>query len=274
MTAIVVGGSFFGDNLSFISDTTIMATKTQGCKMNDKFKVNIRIIMPAAITTFLLYVVLGQGVNATDINQEVSIWKVLPYIIVLATALFGLNVMAVLTLGILSCAIIGMLDGSYNIYSLLGTMGEGILDMSELIIVTMLAAGLLAMINKAGGIKFIISIMTKRIHGKRGAELSIGGLVALVDICTANNTIAILTVGDISKQIATKYGVDPRRAASILDTFSCFMQGIIPYGAQMLIAAGLAERNPIGIIPYLYYPALMGLSALCAIMFRFPRKYS
>ncbi len=274
LTAIVVGGSFFGDNLSFISDTTIMATKTQGCKMNDKFKVNIRIIMPAAITTFLLYVVLGQGVNATDINQEVSIWKVLPYIIVLATALFGLNVMAVLTLGILSCAIIGMLDGSYNIYSLLGTMGEGILDMSELIIVTMLAAGLLAMINKAGGIKFIISIMTKRIHGKRGAELSIGGLVALVDICTANNTIAILTVGDISKQIATKYGVDPRRAASILDTFSCFMQGIIPYGAQMLIAAGLAERNPIGIIPYLYYPALMGLSALCAIMFRFPRKYS
>jgi len=274
LTAVVVGGAFFGDNLSFISDTTIMATKTQGCKMSDKFKVNVFIVVPAAIVICILYIIIGQSIASPEATNDISPWKVLPYLVVLVTAVVGLNVMAVLALGIVICSIIGLIDGSYDIYSLMAAMGEGILGMSELIIVTMLAAGLLAMISEAGGIRYIIEKMTAKIHGARGAELSMGILVALVDICTANNTIAILTVGDISRQIAEKYGVDPRRAASILDTFSCFMQGLIPYGAQMLIAAGLAELNPIEIIPYLYYPMTMGLFALAAILFRYPRKYS
>lgn len=274
MTAVVVGGAFFGDNLSFISDTTIMATKTQGCKMSDKFKANVYIVVPAAILICILYIFMGQTINTPAQIQEVNLWKVLPYLVVLVTAIFGMNVMVVLTLGIVICSIIGLADGSYDIYSLMGAMGEGILGMSELIIVTMLAAGLLAMISAAGGIEYIIQKMTAHIHGKRGAELSMGVLVALVDICTANNTIAILTVGDISKKISEKYGVDSRKAASILDTFSCFMQGLIPYGAQMLMAAGLAELNPINILPYLYYPATMGIFAVGSILFRYPRKYS
>lgn len=274
LTAIVVGGAFFGDNLSFISDTTIMATKTQGCKMSDKFKANIYIVLPAAITVLCVYIIMGQNTGQPTNMHAINPWKVMPYLIVLATAVAGMNVMAVLTLGIVICAVIGIIDGSYDIYSLMGAMGEGILGMSELIIVTMLAAGLLEMISKAGGIQYIIEKMTRHIHGKRGAELSMGTLVALVGMCTANNTIAILTVGDISRQIAEKYGIDPRKAASILDTYSCFMQGLIPYGAQMLIAAGLAELNPINILPYLYYPVTMGLFATLSIIFRIPRKYS
>lgn len=274
LTAIVVGGAFFGDNLSFISDTTIMATKTQGCKMSDKFKANIYIVLPAAITVLCVYIIMGQNTGQPTNMHAINPWKVMPYLIVLATAVAGMNVMAVLTLGIVICAVIGIIDGSYDIYSLMGAMGEGILGMSELIIVTMLAAGLLEMISKAGGIQYIIEKMTRHIHGKRGAELSMGTLVALVGMCTANNTIAILTVGDISRQIAEKYGIDPRKAASILDTYSCFMQGMIPYGAQMLIAAGLAELNPINILPYLYYPVTMGLFATLSIIFRIPRKYS
>ncbi len=274
MTAIAVGGAFFGDNLSFISDTTIMATKTQGCMMKDKFRANLPIVLPAALAVLVIYIFMGRDISATAEIGVADAWKVLPYVIVLLTAIYGLNVITVITLGILSCAVIGLIDGSYDIYSLFAAMGDGILGMSELIIVTLLAAGLLAMIQRAGGIAFIIRKMTARIHGKRGAELSIGALVALVDVCTANNTIAILTVGDISRQISERYGIDARKAASILDTFSCFMQGIIPYGAQMLIAAGLASLNPIEIIPHLYYPVMMGLMAVLSIVFRFPRRYS
>ena len=274
LTAVVVGGAFFGDNLSFISDTTIVATKTQGCKMKDKFRANLPIVAPAALAVFALYIVLGVHTTSPAQLQDVNLLKVLPYIIVLVTAIVGLNVMAVLVLGLISCAVIGLLDGSYNVYGLFSAMGDGIMVMSELIIVTVLAAGLLAIIKEAGGIDFIIEKMTKRITGKRGAELSIGFLVALVDVCTANNTIAILTVGDISRHISEKYGVDPRKAASILDTFSCAMQGLIPYGAQILIASGLAKVNPIEILPYLYYPILMGIMGIVSILFRYPRKYS
>ena len=272
-TGVVVGGAFFGDNLSFISDTTIMATKTQGCKMSDKFKVNIYIALPAAFVVLAVYLILGQTVGITS-EKPISLWKVLPYIIVLATAVLGMNVIVVLTLGIVICGVIGIVDGSYDIYSLMAAMGEGILDMSELIIVTLLASGMLEMITEAGGIKYIIEKMTKRIHGKRGAELSIGMLVAMVNVCTANNTISILTVGDISRQVAEKYGVDPRKAASILDTCSCVTQGLIPYGAQLLIAAGLAHLNPISILPYLYYPMAMGVIVILSILLRIPRKYS
>jgi len=274
LTAVVVGGAFFGDNLSFISDTTIIATKTQGCKMSDKFKANIYIVLPAALITCIIYLLVGQQIETPTQIQEIEVWKVIPYLIVLVTAIFGINVLAVLTLGIIICSIIGFIDGSYDIYSQMSFMGEGILGMSELIIVTMLAAGLLSMISSAGGIEYLIHKMTSHIHGKRGAELSMGVLVALVDMCTANNTIAILTVGDISKNISEKFSIDPRKAASILDTFSCFMQGLIPYGAQMLIAAGLAKLNPIEILPYLYYPFTMGIFALASILFRYPKKYS
>ncbi len=274
LTAIAVGGAFFGDNLSFISDTTIVATKTQGCMMKDKFRANFPIALPAAIIAVVIYIAMGFGVKSTDQIESVQLLKVVPYIVVLVTAIMGVNVMAVLVLGLVSCAVLGLADGSYDIYGLFSSMGEGILVMSELIIVTVLAAGLLSVIKEAGGINYIIDKMTRHITGKRGAELSIGFLVALVDICTANNTIAILTLGDISKHISDKFGIDPRKAASILDTFSCVMQGLIPYGAQLLIAAGLAKISPIEILPHLYYPVLLGFIGIMSILLRFPKKYS
>jgi len=274
MTAIIVGGSFFGDNLSFISDTTIMATQTQGCRLNDKFRVNAFIVMPAAIIILMVYLVMGQGVQAPQSLPAVEWVKVLPYLVVLITALLGMNVMAVLTLGLAMTGIIGLATDAFDIYGWFSAMGEGILSMGELIIVTMMAGGMLGLIKQQGGIDFIIQLMTRHINGKRGAELSIAALVSLVDVCTANNTVAILTVGDISKQIGDRYGVDNKKCASILDTFSCTIQGIIPYGAQLLIAAGLASLNPVSIIPWLYYPFTLGIVALLAILFRYPRRYS
>ena len=274
MTAIIVGGSFFGDNLSFISDTTIMATQTQGCRLNDKFRVNAFIVMPAAIIILMVYLVMGQGVQAPQSLPAVEWVKVLPYLVVLITALLGMNVMAVLTLGLAMTGIIGLATGAFDIYGWFSAMGEGILSMGELIIVTMMSGGMLGLIKQQGGIDFIIQLMTRHINGKRGAELSIAALVSLVDVCTANNTVAILTVGDISKQIGDRYGVDNKKCASILDTFSCTIQGIIPYGAQLLIAAGLASLNPVSIIPWLYYPFTLGIVALLAILFRYPRRYS
>ena len=274
MTAIIVGGSFFGDNLSFISDTTIMATQTQGCRLNDKFRVNSFIVMPAAFIILIVYLVMGQGIQAPQTLPAVEWVKVLPYLVVLTTALLGLNVMAVLTLGLVMTGIIGLATGAFDIYGWFSAMGEGILSMGELIIVTMMAGGMLGLIKQQGGIDFIIQQMTRHINSKRGAELSIAVLVALVDVCTANNTVAILTVGDISKQIGDRYGVDNKKCASILDTFSCTIQGIIPYGAQLLIAAGLASLNPVSIIPWLYYPFVLGIVALLAILFRYPRRYS
>ena len=274
MTAIIVGGSFFGDNLSFISDTTIMATQTQGCRLSDKFRVNMFIVAPAAFVILLVYVFLGLNTNAPQNIESVQWIKVIPYLTVLITAVFGMNVMAVLTLGIILCGIIGFLTGSMDIYSWFGAMGEGILSMGELIIVTMMAGGMLELIKLQGGIDFIIRILTRSVNGKRGAELSIATLVSLVDICTANNTVAILTVGSIAKQIGDRYGVDNKKCASILDTFSCFVQGLIPYGAQILIAAGLASINPVTILPYLYYPFALGMVALLSILFRYPKRYS
>ncbi len=274
MTAVVVGGAFFGDNLSFISDTTIVATSTQGCRMSDKFRVNFFIVMPAALVIFIIYIFAGSGIQSPTDIPVVEFTKVIPYLVVLVCAIFGMNVMAVLTIGIILTGLIGMINGTYDIYGWFSSMGEGILGMSELIIVTMLAGGLLEIVKANGGIDFIISRLSAHIKSKRGAELSIAGLVALTDICTANNTVAIITVGGIAKQIGDKFGVDNRKCASILDTFSCCMQGLIPYGAQMLMAAGLAQLNPIQIIPYLYYPLGTGIVALLAILFRYPKRYS
>ena len=272
--AVVVGGSFFGDNLSFISDTTIMATSTQGCKLSDKFRVNSYLVMPVAAVILVAYVFLGSGIEAPQHIPEVEYVKVTPYLVVLVTAVFGMNVMAVLTLGIVLSGIIGLAGGAFDIYGWMGAMGEGILGMGELIIITMMAGGLLGIIKYNGGIDFIIDRITRHVSTKRGAELSVAGLVSLVNICTANNTVAILTVGSIAKEIGDRFGVDNRKNASILDTFSCMVQGVIPYGAQILMAAGLASLNPVSIIPYLYYPFTLGIMAFLAILFRYPKRYS
>ena len=274
MTAVVVGGSFFGDNLSFISDTTIVATSTQGCKLSDKFRVNAYIVFPAALLSFFVYLYLGADITSPQHIPANEYTKVIPYIVVLFTAIMGMNVMAVLTLGILLTGCIGLLNGSFTIFSWMGAMGDGIIGMGELIIITMMAGGMLELIKHNGGIDFVIHRLTRHIHGKRGAELSIAGLVSVIGLCTANNTISIITVGGIAKQIGDRFGVDNKKCASILDTFSCFVQGIIPYGAQILMAAGLASIAPITIIPYLIYPFILGLTALMAILFRYPKKYS
>lgn len=280
MTAIIVGGAYFGDNLSFISDTTVVATQTQNCKMSDKFKVNSMIVVPAAVLVLIAYSVMGVGLQAPTHINEVEYMKVLPYLTVLVTAIAGMNVMAVLTLGTLLCGAIGIgshllgASGSYDLFDWFSAMGNGIIGMGELIIIAMMAGGMLEIIRENGGIDFIINKITAHVNSKRGAELSIAALVSMVNICTANNTVAILTVGNISKKIGDRFGVDNRKAASILDTFSCMVQGLIPYGVQMLLAAGLANLSPMDILPYLYYPLAIGVAALLAILFRYPRRYS
>lgn len=280
MTAIIVGGAYFGDNLSFISDTTVVAAQTQNCKMSDKFKVNSMIVVPAAVLVLIAYSVMGVGLQAPTHINEVEYMKVLPYLIVLVTAIAGMNVMAVLTLGTLLCGAIGIgshllgASGSYDLFGWFSAMGNGIIGMGELIIIAMMAGGMLEIIRENGGIDFIINKITAHVNSKRGAELSIAALVSMVNICTANNTVAILTVGNISKKIGDRFGVDNRKAASILDTFSCMVQGLIPYGVQMLLAAGLANLSPMDILPYLYYPLAIGVAALLAILLRYPKRYS
>ena len=274
ITAIVVGGSFFGDNLSFISDTTIAATRTQGCSMADKFKANILIAAPAAIIVTALYIVLGLQVNFTPTAEHINYALLVPYLLVIGLAIASINVVLVLTVGIIANAIIGFAIGKLTWITWLGHIGTGIAGMGDLIIVTMLAGGMLEVIRVAGGLDFLIEKMTRRINGKRGAEFSIAALVSLANLCTANNTIAIITTGGIAKDISDKYKLDPRKCASILDTFSCFVQGIIPYGAQMLMASGLAGISALAILEYLYYPFALGIIAALAILLRFPKRMS
>lgn len=274
VTAIIVGGAYFGDNLSFISDTTVVATQTQGCKMSDKFRANFMIVMPGALVILIIYAFMGAGIQAPGKVPDIEFTKVIPYLVVLLTAVFGMNVMAVLALGIALCGIIGMANGTYDIYGWFGAMGKGITGMGELVIIAMLAGGMLEIIREGGGIDYLIAKLTSHVTSKRGAEFSIAVLVGLVNVCTANNTVAILTVGNISKKIGDKFGVDKRKAASILDTFSCTVQGMLPYGVQLLLAAGLAGVNPIQILPYLYYPMAIGISTLLAILLRYPKRYS
>lgn len=273
IVALVVGGAFFGDNLSFISDTTIVATQTQGCKMNDKFKANIWLAAPAAIIVLVAYIFIGQGIEVPAYLPEVEWYKVIPYVAVLVMAIVGVNVLIVLFIGILLAGIMGMATGSFDAIGWMGAMGNGIMGMSELIIVTLLAGGMLALIRHNGGIEYLIHALTKRIRGKRGAKCTIALLVILADMCTANNTIALVTVGPMAKEIADKYGIDKRISASLLDTFSCFTQGFLPYGAQLLMAAGLAQITPFEITAYLYYPLALGLMALLGIVFDYPRRY-
>ena len=274
MTAIVVGGAFFGDNLSFISDTTIAATRTQGCAMRDKFKVNFRIVLPAALVVLGYYIYRGFGMDVPPESYTIEWVKVLPYLVVLVTAFMGFNVALVLLLGIIATGVVGLCTGSIDIFDWFGSLGTGMSGMGELIIITLMAGGMLELIRFNGGVDYIIQVLTRKINGKKGAEICIGALVAIANVCTANNTIAIITVGPLANDIATKYGVDKRKSASILDTFSCVIQGIIPYGAQMLMAAKLASISPLNIIEYLYYPMGIFIMAMFSIFARWPKKYS
>lgn len=274
MIAIVVGGAFFGDNLSFISDTTIAATRTQGCAMRDKFRANFLIVLPAALLVLAYYIYEGMDVSVTHETKPIEWIKVVPYLTVLGTAFMGMNVTLVLVLGIMATGLVGMVTGSIGIFDWFSSMGTGITGMGELIIVTLMAGGMLELIRYNRGVDYILQALTRKVKGKRGAEFSIAALVSIANICTANNTIAIITVGPLAKDIATRYGVDHRKSASILDTFSCVVQGLIPYGAQLLIASQLAGLSPISVIGYLYYPIAIGLIASLSIIFRYPQKYS
>lgn len=274
MTALVIGGAFFGDNLSFISDTTIAATRTQGCVMRDKFRVNFLIAVPAALLVFIYYIIYGTQVESASEIHAIEWGKVIPYLIVLGTAIVGMNVTLVLLLGVLSTGIIGCIYGSFDLFGWFASMGEGITGMGELIIITLMAGGMLELIRFNGGVDYILHHLTRHVSNKRGAELSIAALVSLANFCTANNTIAIITVGPLANNIAEQFRVDKRKSASILDTFSCVVQGLIPYGAQMLIAAELTKLSPISIIGYLYYPIILGIVALLSILLRYPKRYS
>lgn len=274
MTAVIVGGSFFGDNLSFISDTTIVATSTQGCKQSDKFLVNSYTTIPVAIAVMVMYFFIGTGTQAPAVIPDIDYVKILPYIIVIVCALCGMNVFVVLTFSIISTGLIGIGYGVYDLFGWCQSMGKGITGMGELVIVAVLAGGLLKVMTENGALEYLISIMTKKIRSKRSCELTIAMLVSLVNICTANNTVAILTVGSISKRIGDSYGVDNRKSASILDSFSCCIQSILPYGAQILMATGLAAVSPIEILKYLYYPFVLFSVSVIAILIRYPKKYS
>ncbi len=275
MAAVVVGGAFFGDNLSFISDTTISATRIMECDMRDKFRVNALIVTPAALVVAAIYLFVELPSDATQLVSPGVQWlKILPYAVVLALALAGIHVTVVLTAGILVTGLTGWATGTQNASGWLTAMGEGIGGMGELIVVTLLAGGILEMIRRGGGIDWLVDRMTRRLRGKRSAELSIAALVGTANLCTANNTVAILTVGPIVRDITARFGLDPHKSASLLDTFSCLVQGLIPYGAQLMMAAGLAGVSPLEIVRYLYYPAAMGICAVAAILLRYPKKYS
>ncbi|WP_346935970.1 Na+/H+ antiporter NhaC family protein [Clostridium sp.] len=264
----VVSGAMFGDNLSMISDTTIAATRTQGCEMRDKFKMNFIVVLPAAIITTLIFTFITLGHDSkVAADYSYSLVKVLPYVGVLLAALLGVNVLVVLVGGILFAGSIGIFTGAFDIIGLLQAIGKGIGGMSELVIISIIIGGMVEIIKFNGGIEFILGFIKKRVNSKIGAEVGIATLVSLVDICTANNTIAIVTVGPIAKDISNQYDIEPKRVAGILDMFSCVAQGIIPYGAQLLSASALAKLSPFSIMKYLYYPYLMGISALIAIVF-------
>jgi len=271
LLAVIVGGAFFGDNLSFISDTTIAATQTQNCRMSDKFKANFLIVLPAALAALCIYL-FNSDLSAPVLSQTTVEWyKALPYLLVIVLALLGMNVLAVLLCGIVLTCLMGIICGSFDLVTVFTAAGEGMQSMTELILVTLLASGLMNIVKTAGGFDLLIKGLTARISSRKGAEAVIALLTALTNVCTANNTIAILTTGPIARDLSQKFGVEPRKAASLMDTASCFVQGMLPYGAQILMASGIAGINPLAIIPHLYYPMLIGLMVVLSILFGFPR---
>lgn len=268
MAAAIVGGAFFGDNLSFISDTTIVATQSQGCKQSDKFKYNFMLVLPVAVIVCVIYALLGASGNGVVTGESVLWWKIIPYAAVLITAALGVNVMLVLLMGNVLTGIVGIADSSYSFMDWIDSMTTGIMGMSELILISMMAGGIFGLIKYHGLMDRIVEAIAKKVHTSKGAELSISLLVGVVNVLTANNTVAILSVGDISKRIAKRYDIDPRRSASLLDTTSCAVQGLLPYGAQLLMASSLAGISALSIIPYLYYPMLIGVIVLLTIIFK------
>lgn len=271
---LVVGGAYFGDNLSFISDTTIVATQTQGCKMHDKFRENISLVGPVALLMLVIYYFLGRDVTGLKDVPEVDFLRVIPYLTVIISAMCGMNVVLVLMFGLAISGLIGICQGSFDLWGWFASIQSGITNMSDLIIMTLLAGGMLSIIRHNGGIDYLLKALTKKINGRRGGEMSISLMVFLVNLCTANNTVALITVGPIAKDISQRYGISPRRSASILDTVSCFTQGILPYGMQTLMAVSLTALTPIEVFTHLYYPMLIGLAVFLSILFKRNKKAS
>jgi len=275
VTGAIIGGSMFGDNLSMISDTTITATRTQGCELKDKFKVNLLIVLPAALCTIVILFIMTRGYDMKLMESYSFEWiKVVPYLVVLIAALLGVNVFALLIGGTLLAALVGIFTGSFTVFDAVQAASDGMLGMAEIVILSMIIGGTLELIKRNGGIDFLLGFIKDRIHTKKGAEFGIGMLVSLVDLCTANNTIAIVISGPLAKDIAEEYNIDPKRTASILDIFAACIQGIIPYGAQLMVAAGLVGISPMVILSSLHYPILMGICGIIAIMIGFPKNKS
>lgn len=273
MVGLIVGGTYFGDNLSFISDTTIIATQTQHCRMKDKFRTNIKIVLPVALLLLVVYYFIGRSINTTPAIDSYDPILILPYLFVIVSAILGLHVVIVLLIGLVLTGIIGIAQGTLTAFTYLSTINEGMLSMAELVFCTIIAGGMLAIIRAEGGVDLIIRTITRHINSKKGGEAAIALLVTLVNVCTANNTVAIITAGPIARPIAERFGISPQRAASILDTMSCFAQGLLPYGAQVLIAASLSGLSPIEILSTLYYPLLIGVAVIITIIFR-PIKFN
>lgn len=268
VVAAVVGGAFFGDNLSFISDTTIVSTQSQGCRLSDKFRFNLKMVLPIAVVVCVVYLFIGSAATMQVVTHHVAWWKVLPYLAVLVCAACGVHVLIVLALGNVLTYITGLFDGSFDTMNWIQSTLQGVMGMSELILVSMLAGGIFAVISYNGGMEFMLRRISRRVSTRRGAELSICSLVAFANICTANNTVAILSVGGMARRVAEQFDIDPRRSASLLDTTSCAIQGLLPYGAQLLMASGLAGISALSIVPYLYYPVLLAFVVLLTILLR------
>ena len=268
----VVCGAMFGDNLSMISDTTIAAVRTQGCEMKDKFRENFLIVLPAAIVTALLFFFVARSQSGALVLDKAAydfqIVRVIPYLVVLVGALIGVNVFVILIGGTILSAIVGISTGAFAFSELFQKMGEGVTSMYDITVISIIVAAIVALVREYGGIEFLLDVIRGKIRGARGGELGISLLVFLVDCCTANNTVAIVMAGPIAKEISDEYQISPKRSASLLDIFASVGQGVIPYGAQLLTAAGMAAVSPVEIMPFLYYPILMGISAIFFIMFR------
>jgi Na+/H+ antiporter NhaC len=268
---IVVGGAMFGDNLSFVSDTTIAATRTQGVRLKDKFRANLMVALPASIVTMILLLCVDVDTSSIVETQDYDVWRILPYLCIIGFALSGFNVISVLAVGIASACIVGFMQNSFTLLSMMQSIQKGMGWMQDLAMIAITIGGIVALMHANGGITWLIDKLTRNVTSKKGAEFSIAGLVSFLDITTANNTIAIVTAGPIASDLNKKYGVDPRRTASLLDIFSCSFQGLVPYGAQLLSAAAVVGISPLAITPYCWYPMLIFVFGLLAIGFGFPR---
>ena len=268
---VVVGGAMFGDNLSFVSDTTIAATRTQGVKLKDKFRANVMVALPACIATLALLLLIDVDTSEIPNAAQYDVWRILPYLCIIGFALVGFNVITVLGVGIVSACLVGLYQDSFSLLTMLHSIQKGMGWMQDLAMIAITIGGIVALMHANGGITWLINRLTQKVHTKKGAEFSIAGLVSFLDITTANNTIAIVTAGPIARDLNEKYDVDPRRTASLLDIFSCGFQGLVPYGAQLLSAAAVVGISPLSITPYCWYPMLILVFGMFAIWFSYPK---